>query len=969
MPLLAVLVVPFALQAIAAVGVVGYFSAHNRQQVMHHLASQQAVEVGQRLEQNLMRDLRTCAEMTRNTAAVIELGGLNRHDRRTLQHLFEAQLERFDRVKAMAMVDEHQTLFAVEKQHGLTTVQRHNKVSGNVLNRYLTNSLTDEPQPSPGSVENPEFPASDGWYLTAMSAQKPFWRLAEGLTATGQPILTAVNVQPLYDRAARFQGVLAASLSLASLADAITGLTVAKTGQVFIVDQQGLLIANSNGDRPFRQAPLTSSRPALIATADSASQAPVSYERLSAVRSYDVLTEQAAAAIVEQFGGFDRIRVEHQLSFVVDQQRYFVHLQPLDRDQNLGWVAIVVVPEADFIDVIDSNQHLTVLLCGGALIAAIAMSWLTASWIAKPILRLSRASRELALGEWHYPIDAQSQIAELEVLAHSFNQMAEHLQKSFDQVKTALQESEAKFTKVFRASPDAITIATLPERRYLDVNDRFVEFSGYTREEAIGQTGVSLGLIVRPEQLTHFEQVLQTHSRVRDVEVDYRNKQGQLRTVLVSAEVLELEGQTRLLCIYREITQRKQLELALQRSETKLNDILISAIVSITSFHVFPDGTWRYDYWSKGCETVFGYSPEDFMADQTLWVANVLPDDLAQVTVVNPKRLQNQQSFATHYRFQHKDGTLRWVAGYVTARWDETLKGWIATAIDVDVSSTKHLETERRQAEAALRHSEATLREAQRVAHIGSWEFDVIAQTTRWSEELFQIHGLDAQQPLPSPAETLQFIHPDDRAALIGQVTEAVTSGKAYERDLRIIRPDGSIRYVEVRGLPLFDEQGTFIYMAGTTLDITEHKQAEEALRQSEQRFRNAFDTTAVSMCLVSPAGHFLQVNASLCRMLGYSEAALLSRTVTELTHPDDLDATLVCIKKLLAGETSYYHLEKRYQHQDGHTVWCLLSVSLVRDREGQPLYFVAHMLPRTDQPQPRMLASTQTPSLLDRYR
>ena len=951
-PLLAVLVVPFALQILTAVGLAGYLSYRSGQQIVHNLASQLAAEVGNRLEQNLARDLRTPAEMTRNAAMAMQLGLLPTHDRQSLQRFFEQQLKNIDSVSAIAIADEHQKLFAVEKRRNGSLATRVDEQGGDdVLNRYLTTSLVEPVQPSLGTSNRQERLAFDSWYLEAKLAQKPFWQLTEGLNATGKPMLTAVNAQPVYDRASRFQGVLASSVPLSMLGNELKGLKIAKSGRAFIVEKNGLLVANSNGDRPFRQRARIKERPELLVTASDRIEVPVlSYQRLSAIKSHDALTEQAASSIVERFGGFDRVQTIQQFSFEGDHQRYFVHVEPLGRDQDLDWLAVVVVPETDFTDAIDSNHRLTLLLCAGALTVAVVVGWSTAAWIAKPILRLSRASRALALGEWSYPIDSQHQVAELEVLAHSFNQMADHLQQSFDQVTTALQESEAKFTKVFRASPDAITITTFPERHYIDVNDRFVEFTGYTRKEVIGQNAISLNLIVNPEQVTHFEHLLQTQSCARDVEVDYRTKQGQLRTVLVSSEVIELEGQKRLLCLYRDITPRKQLELALRHSEAKLNDVINSAIASITSIRVFPDGTWHYDYWSKGCEMVFGYTPDQFMADPTLWLSRVLPEDLKRVLVVNPRRLQEQQPFVTQYRFQHKDGTLRWVSGYVTSRWDAAINAWVATAVDVDVSAERRIEAERQQAETALRQSEATLREAQRVAHIGSWDCDAIAQTIQWSEELFQIHGLDPNQPLPSPVETLQLIHPDERAVLKTLAEQSLADGKAYEKDLRIVRPDGTIRFVEVRGMPLFDDQGTHVRMVGTTLDITERKQAEEALRQSEQRFRSAFDTTAVGMCLTAPGGHFLQVNASLCRMLGYTETELLRMTFTELTHPNDLNVTREYAQRLLAGEISYYHLEKRYKHKDGQTIWCLLSVSLVRDREQQPLYFVAHMQDITEQ-------------------
>ena len=117
-----------------------------------------------------------------------------------------------------------------------------------------------------------------------------------------------------------------------------------------------------------------------------------------------------------------------------------------------------------------------------------------------------------------------------------------------------------------------------------------------------------------------------------------------------------------------------------------------------------------------------------------------------------------------------------------------------------------------------------------------------------------------------------------------------------------------------------------------------------EALRQTEERFRSAFDHAAIGMALVAPDGRWLQVNGSLCAIVGYSPQELLATTFQAITHPDDLDADLVQTRQLLLGEIPYYHLEKRYFHKDGHVVWILLSVSLVRDANSQPLHFIAQI-------------------------
>ncbi len=123
-----------------------------------------------------------------------------------------------------------------------------------------------------------------------------------------------------------------------------------------------------------------------------------------------------------------------------------------------------------------------------------------------------------------------------------------------------------------------------------------------------------------------------------------------------------------------------------------------------------------------------------------------------------------------------------------------------------------------------------------------------------------------------------------------------------------------------------------------------EDKTIEEALRESEERFRGAFEFAAIGMALVAPDGRWRKVNRSLCRITGYTEPELLGLTFQDITHPDDLEPDLALTRQVLAGEIPWYHLEKRYIHKDGHVVWILLSVSLVRDREGQPCYFVAQM-------------------------
>ena len=144
-------------------------------------------------------------------------------------------------------------------------------------------------------------------------------------------------------------------------------------------------------------------------------------------------------------------------------------------------------------------------------------------------------------------------------------------------------------------------------------------------------------------------------------------------------------------------------------------------------------------------------------------------------------------------------------------------------------------------------------------------------------------------------------------------------------------------------GTNLLNDPGVGEYVVNFR-EVTGRKEAEEALRESEQRFRGSFEHAATGMALVDADGRFLRVNRSLCEIVGYSQAELLGKTFQEITHPDDLEKDLDYVRRLLAGEIRIYQMEKRYFHKYGYVVWTLLSVSLMHHEEGKPLYFVSQI-------------------------
>lgn len=187
--------------------------------------------------------------------------------------------------------------------------------------------------------------------------------------------------------------------------------------------------------------------------------------------------------------------------------------------------------------------------------------------------------------------------------------------------------------------------------------------------------------------------------------------------------------------------------------------------------------------------------------------------------------------------------------------------------------------------------------------------------------------------------------HPDDIAADKAALTELASGSRTeYVREKRYVRPDGSPVWVKLRGAVAIDpDTGSHVFVANV-VDISESRRREQALAEAEDRFRSAFDNAPIGMALVSPDGRFIKVNGALCDLTGYSETDLLIRTFQAITHPDDLDTDLAHVQDVLADRRRSYQMEKRYYHADGHIIWVTLSVSLVRDTGGEPLYFISQI-------------------------
>jgi diguanylate cyclase (GGDEF)-like protein/PAS domain S-box-containing protein len=162
-------------------------------------------------------------------------------------------------------------------------------------------------------------------------------------------------------------------------------------------------------------------------------------------------------------------------------------------------------------------------------------------------------------------------------------------------------------------------------------------------------------------------------------------------------------------------------------------------------------------------------------------------------------------------------------------------------------------------------------------------------------------------------------------------------------RSLEIWSSDDTHCY-QVEVGPLRGPDGEIVGGMALSRDITPRKHAEEARRHAQERFELVFEQAPIGMALLTTEGRWVRVNQALLAITGYTSDELLSKTVEQVTHPDDLSADLDHVRQLMAGEIRDYQMEKRYFHARGHVISTMLSVSLVRDRQGRPLHFIAQI-------------------------
>lgn len=584
-----------------------------------------------------------------------------------------------------------------------------------------------------------------------------------------------------------------------------------------------------------------------------------------------------------------------------------------------------------------------------------------------------------------------------QVLAQNLQLQAEIEERK--RIEAELRESKRWLSAIIKNNPNLLYVYDLIEHRNNYLNREIYSDLGYTLEEIRQMPGALISKLIHPDDFAIFSAHMKEIEQAKDgenFELEYRlqHKNGEYQwffsrdTVFArtadgkpwkilgtaieigSRKQAELESKTALASLERLIKQRFLLETITLEIRYNLNPDQVFQTAAAQIGRVFnadcclihtyiadpiPDIPCVAQYKKLGVESVSfldleipvpGNPHAEFVLSED---RAVVSNDVAAEPLLEPVRnfvekINLKSMIAIRTSYQGKANGIIALHQYDSPRnWTQDeirLFTSVAAQMGIAMAQSNLLQQDKQQ-RIQIQKSEASLAAAQKIAHIGSWEFDVYSKKITWSEEVFYIFGLDSTQSEPTHLELLEMYHPEDRDCFDRTLKLAISEGIDYKKEFRILHSNGQVRYTEARGGAVFNETGEVIKLFGTIMDITDRKQAELALLISEERFYMAFEGSAMGLWDWNIATGEVYFNPRWKTMLGYEVEEIKNSFASwkNLIHSEDLPLAQAAIKAHFSGETLLYEVEFRMLTKSGEWKWILSQAKVMeRDDSGNPL-------------------------------
>jgi PAS domain S-box-containing protein len=526
----------------------------------------------------------------------------------------------------------------------------------------------------------------------------------------------------------------------------------------------------------------------------------------------------------------------------------------------------------------------------------------------------------------------------MRALRHSHDRLEEQVAMR----TAALRESQSLFAAAFRLNPFPMALQTFPEGRYRDVSEACVTAFGHRRERMLGSTSAELQMYVDPAEREAVFQQLKANGRVRDVEVRLFSKAGGVRHYSFNGDIIVLNGEQHLLGLNIDITDRKRVEQALRESEERMQLALDAAEQGVWSLQ--PEaGQLQMDARGRRLHGLPEGSSERIYEEVR---RSIPPEDLAAVDARFYRSRQTGTPFEAEYRVimpagHAQAGSVRWLS--TVGRWNAPRTEVLGVVWDV---------TARRQAAQALRESEALLRELFEQSTTGIARTDLSGRFIAVNPRFCEMVGRSRESLLG--LNVLDITHPEDLARCAHAFEALLRDGTPFLIEKRYLRPDGTAVDVHNSVARVMDaEHKQPLFIVGFTMDITERKQAEAALRESERRARRLIEANIVAVFTANEQ-HILEANDVFLNMVGHTRAELEAGLLDwrPLTPDEHVDSRTQALQQLIdQGRCEPY--EKEFRRPDGSRVPMLIGAAVI---QYQPLTWVSFAADLTLQKQAQQL-------------